>query len=130
MSKQEHPYAWILRAIADGDEVQWQDRHGQWKYQAVETTLTEVADECYEPSRYRVKPKVIVINGVFVPVPMKEAPEVNTVVFIADPCNSNLFVEFHTGGGMLSKKKFDTGLCHSTEEAAVIHTKALLSFTS
>lgn len=131
MTKQEHPYAEILRAIADGEEVQWQDRHGQWKYQAVETTLTEVANDDYESNRYRVKPKLININGFYVPEPMCKAPTTSTLVYLADPAGTGLVKQFYAGGiAELMTMCFESGLVHSTEEAAVIHAKALLSFTS
>lgn len=131
MSKQGHPYAEILRAIADGEEVQYLNKvFNEWMGVSHASALRFIYEEKFEPDYIRVKPQTININGYEIPEPLMIVPEVNTTVFIADPCNINLVVEFRTGGGSLSKEKFNTGLCHSTKEAAVIHAKALLSFTS
>lgn len=56
MSKQEHPYAEILRAIADGEDIQWK-RGSYWIDQDKEEALIEIARKEFDPSVYRVKPQ-------------------------------------------------------------------------
>jgi len=48
--KQPHKNAEILRAIADGDTIEWMNPHGDW------VGFTDL--------KWRIKPKSITINGV------------------------------------------------------------------
>lgn len=68
MSK--HPYSDILHAIADGKAIQWKDRSGNFRDQSVECTLAEIIASDPNPSRYRVKPSMIAINGIECEAPM------------------------------------------------------------
>lgn len=52
----EHPYAEVLRWIADGKAVQWKQSPGRWIDQDAESTLHEIADSLYNLGRYRLKP--------------------------------------------------------------------------
>ena len=80
---------------------------------------------------YRRKPRVIIINGIEVPEPMREKPENGTRYFY--PCIPNGFC------GEVGERRWDddsddqnmlsSGVIHLTREAAGLHAKALLSFT-
>jgi hypothetical protein len=48
-------YAVILKAIAEGKRVEWQDKAGEWVYQHPSHTLNEIKGILQAPERYRVK---------------------------------------------------------------------------
>ena len=131
--KTPHPYAEILRAIADGEEIQFRSA-GTWCDQSLETTLQEIADEDYPPECYRVKPNVVMINGHEVPEPLKELPlEDGAMVYWPwFGIGSNILVSSLDVGlspCLLLEKLLALGLLHATEEAAAAHAAALVSFT-
>jgi hypothetical protein len=80
---------------------------------------------------YRRKPKTIRIGNYDVPEPLRVAPEKGTLVFTPD---------FHTDKGILpiyygdNKRTHSSlltrGMLHLTKEAAELHAKAVLSFTT
>jgi len=126
-----HPYAEILRAIADGKEVQWKRPMdvGGWAYQSWDDTLEEILNESWSPECYRVKPDVVVINDIEVPAPLRELPAEGTEVFWADLTG---IVGANRIGAVASSfldRILQRGLLHLTQEAAEAHAEALISFT-
>jgi len=83
--------------------------------------------------KYRRKPKTILINGYEVPEPIRNLPDlgkcrISETVWI--PSLSE-YPSFALGvGNSYTRVFFDRGLCHLTKEAADLHAKALLSFTT
>lgn len=131
MTTNTHPYAEILRAIADGHQVQWQDPTGRWRDQTVCTTLHEISSESYGPDRYRIKPRTININGHEVPEPLRAMPKAGTKVFWPSFVSDDL-VE-HAVASLRDQticNLLRIGMLHSNHEAAVAHAQALLSFTA
>ena len=128
-----HPYADILRAIADGKNVQWQNSGGSWQNQSVSETLMEISNEEYSPARYRVAPRTITINGHEVPEPLREMPPDGTEVYWPS------FGPEHGGNNTVGTEVGNfkdrlavmllQGLLHLTPKAAQAHAEALLSFT-
>lgn len=130
--KTPHPHAEILRAIADGEEIQFRSA-GTWCDQSLETTLQEIADEDYLPECYRVKPNVLMINGHEVPEPLKELPAEGELVYFPSfgPEASHGCVAIITVGYYPAPLPIllQQGLLHATQEAAAAHAAALVSFT-
>ena len=60
----EHKHASILRAIADGKKVEYQNAYGDWI--PVLTTLEHVKE-------WRIKPETIMVNGIKCPKPSSGA---------------------------------------------------------
>lgn len=60
----EHKYAQVLRWIADGKEIQWKLRNGEWIDQKHGPALEEIANEDWSPDHYRLKPRTIMIGDV------------------------------------------------------------------
>lgn len=127
------PYAHILRAIADGKDIQRQASNGNWLDKNHGDALIEIGQKTHAPSRYRVKPKVIIINGMEVPEPLCEMPSSNTIVFWPSfgPNAYELNIEFCGADfyPVTLANLLDAGLLHSTQEAASAHALALISFT-
>lgn len=81
----------------------------------------------------RIKPKVININGIEVPEPMREMPPEGTSVYWPGfgPDSGDTHTESADVGCYPAMLPYllRKGLLHLTKEAATIHAKALLSFT-
>lgn len=92
----ENKYAQVLRCIADGEQVQFQNSAGIWEVQDWQITLEEIVDSEYGPGRYRRKPHTLTIAGQEIEAPLKEAISGQDV--------------YATGGaGYISKMLFDGG---------------------
>lgn len=78
--------------------------------------------------QYRRKPRTITINGREVPEPMREAPKVGDVVYLVNITGDHVFVAFTWVADFMDAKWIQRGLVHSTEDAAIAHAEALLSF--
>ena len=76
-------------------------------------------------------PRTIRIGEFDVPEPLRELPERGTELFVTYLTNKKGYVTITTTGGIgeaaLLFLRF--GLLHTTPEAAIIHTKALISLT-
>ncbi len=78
---------------------------------------------------YRQIPKTIKINGFEVPEPMRVKPENGKIFyFVALGATDGARAECWTGGEY-DNIRFNRGICHATELAALIHAKALFSFS-
>lgn len=134
MSKQEHPYAKVLRWIADGESIQADSySYGQFlDVMCTKTLLEGIAEgRASDPERFRLKPRTITINGIEVPEPLRVAPEEGSDYFtvnMEDGDADSWRLEWRSGG--LDSRRLNAGLCHATREAAEIHARALLSFTT
>lgn len=124
----EHPQAEILRAIADGKTVQMRN------------AVNLEDNEWWEPSdalgyinsgkhEFRVKPETITINGHEVPCPVREPLEVGTKYWLAGPNRPEIAEYFTWRNQQMDEIWLKRGLIHLTEEAAIAHAEALLSFT-
>lgn len=88
----------------------------------------------YLASQYRRKPRTININGFEVPEPAREPLKHGQAYYI--PIIANMFdkpdpyMQFIWTGTPIDYSWLARGLIHLPKEAAAIHTKALLSFTS
>jgi hypothetical protein len=129
-----HPYATILRAIADGEVIQFEAHEGHWSDQGATATLIEISDEEYSPGRYRIKPSTITINGHEVPEPIRELPQDGVTVFwpsfgpdAGDDLTEKVGVGYYP---KLLPAMLKQGLLHLTSEAASAHAAALVSITA
>ena len=124
----QHPYAEILRAIADGKEIEWLGCDEVWSSQGADETLSEIVDTIFAPERYRVKPETTNINGIEVPKPLAELQE-ETLFWpsFTDNADENWVEEELRYRSQLLEALLKAGLLHSTYEAAAIHAKALIS---
>ena len=132
MSKQEHPYAQVLRWIADGEQIEWRHTFGIWEAINADVLLTALAGpHTVGVDRFRLKPRTININGHEVPEPMRVAPAVEDSYYVPDindPASPSL--GFLWGDTLFDRYRLDSRLCHATREAAEAHARALLSFTT
>jgi hypothetical protein len=79
----------------------------------------------YTPSMWSIKSKTIGINGYEVPEPVREPLKRHEPYFTL-----NLFVTKNVWSDDVADRRYlRKGLIHRTEEAAMLHAKALLNFT-
>ena len=125
-----YPYADILRAIADGKEIEYRSYTGEWCEidNASALGLLAVATN----TDFRVKREVILINGIEVPRPCSSPLAPETIYYI--PYLEAKEIDCRWTSLSWANDSYDfhmlkLGLLHLTKEAAVKHAEALLSFT-
>jgi hypothetical protein len=76
----KHPYAEILIAIANGEQIQWLNDAHEWIDKRHFYVLKYLSEGYESPSNYRIKHKTININinGIDVPEPVREPLEKGT----------------------------------------------------
>jgi len=127
-TKMKHPYAEVLIAIANGEKIQHQLSSGKWVDTNATVALSEISDASYPLGKYRVKPKTININGIEVPEPLREAPPRFTEVWRLSLDDKPEKYRYDHNCE-LRKYLLAAGMLHLTREAALLHSKALRSFT-
>lgn len=79
--------------------------------------------------RYQSKPVFININGFEVPEPIRKPLELGQHYYIVTIDNISLCSDLQWENDEYDMVYLNLGICHLTKEAAVLHAKALLSFT-
>lgn len=122
-------YAEILRAIADGRDVQI-ETCGTWGDPNSPALVLDCMLKGIAPARLRVKPATININGHEVPEPLRVAPTEGTAYWRVSVSEIQLAGAANTwNDDAYDRRWLARGLCHATKEAAEQHARALLSFT-
>ncbi len=124
----EHPHAWVLRAIADGEPLEnfelkthkWSD--DEWRNASNGLTVLLLVPGEWQARR---KPRTIRIGDMDVPGPMREAPALLAKYWIANPATS-VACDYYWDGDETDKQWLAAGICHATKEAAELHRKALI----
>jgi len=111
-------------AETDQPWERWEFKHpGGWAHMVSHPFW----DECVV---YRRKPKYILINGIEVPEPMREAPDDGTPVYIANLVTIEGVSEIEWSHHSAHTRRLNQGFIHSTYADAEAHANALLSFTA
>ncbi len=124
MTKQ-HKHAEVLRAIADGKEVECYSYLPEaW----VQPILSHVNPFNCQNAKWRIKPETIKIGNHEFPKPMTEAPEIGSDYYVV-----NFYYELYYPATWSDDKEdielLERGACHATKEAAIAHTKALIAIS-
>lgn len=126
----KHPYAEILQAIINGEEIQYyHEADDEWVTQSSELTLQEIASGEFIPQEYRVKSSAIKIGDFDVPEPMQKAPEAGKHYYVPALSYAVGYETVVWEGCEFDQRHLEGGLAHSTKEAAALHSKALISLT-
>lgn len=124
-----HPHADLMAKAA---EIAKTDKEW-WKYFEIKTLYFDAWSEmCNEVffvnDEYRLKPRYINIAEYQVPEPVRELPDNDDLLWIADitqPTAAQLMWTGHPSDILMLER----GILHLTKEAAEAHIAALLSFT-
>lgn len=114
-----HPYAAVLRAIADGYPVQWQGTLGTWKDQSVGGTLAEIEQASYAPERYRVRPSTVTLAGYEVARPFTVPPEFGATYWYLNPNYDENVDYYEWDGGSTDRMLLDGGMCWLNKQDAL-----------
>lgn len=113
---------WVVIAAAKGEVIQYQDSNGEW---------FDKPSYGFIPSRkYRVKPKTINIAGFEIPSPETEPLMPRDRYFVPNTALERGYDYKYWVNAPRDMRVLKNGLVHRTKDAAVAHTKALLSLTS
>ena len=77
------------------------------------------------PEEFRVKPATITVNGIEVPEPLREAPDVGSTYWVVSPYGGAVKMRYRADNEDAHALK--SGLCHATEDAALAHFEAVIS---
>lgn len=121
-----HPYAEILIAIANREEIEFDCYSHGWGHKDIEDVLVEIANEAHPPQRYRVKPRTIRIGEFDVPEPVREPLEKGTKYWTFTPRG---VIDYVWEDDDTDMECLASGWIHLTKEAAETHRRALVSFT-
>lgn len=125
----QHPYAEILHAIAEGKQIQYlESSQNEWFGIPRESVLLELTRQ-HCRHQFRIKPEVILINGIEVPKPCSKAPKLGEYFFIVNVGNNTPYEVDTWSGHITDYELLKRGIIHQTKEAAIKHAEALLSFT-
>ena len=129
------PYHTTLAAIAEGKciELLTKDIATQWVVQDSAQVLRDIACRRYGPARYRVAQEIININGFKVAGPLREAPAVGSMYYVAKLCvlgDEDFYHGPYQWAGVQAEGfMLAAGIVHTTAQSAKAHSEALLSFT-
>lgn len=116
-----HPKADLLRAIADGRQMQIK-RPSEWRDCDASTALAGLASVA--PHHIRIKPNTVTINGIECPAPMTEAPEYGDIYWV--PYFDGDLEGVEWCGFTLDVSRLEAGLCFATEADAKAVAEAML----
>ena len=126
MAKHKHA-ALMLQYAQD-----WAETDEPWKRWEVTSHRNEWVALCGHPcwkeeSEYRRKPRTLTYT-ITIPEPLREAPEVGEVYYVA-ATYAEFFYNEHEWSGCATDIRFlKRGLCFTTKEDAIAAAKAMLPF--
>lgn len=118
-----HPKADLLRAIADGRQMQIK-RPSEWRDCDASTALAGLASVA--PHHIRIKPDTVTINGIECPAPMVDAPEKRTICWA--PTIDRMEQAGWVWHGTVDETLWlESGLCFVTKADAKAVAEAMLA---
>ena len=128
-----HPHKDILIAIANGlktDELEV--KHQEWQeWQNGSDYSSWMNPSAAGNWQVRLIPKTMLFNRQQLPMPMETTPEEGTMVYVTDPASGDQdacwMVWSNTSYQVVL---LDKGLIHSTKEAAIKWTNAMIHFNN
>ena len=128
-----HPHKDILIAIANGlktDELEV--KHQEWReWQNGSDYSSWMNPSTAGNWQVRLIPKTMLFNRQQLPMPMETTPEEGTMVYVTDPASGDQdacwMVWSNTSYQVVL---LDKGLIHSTKEAAIKWTNAMIPFNN
>lgn len=121
----EHEHAELLRAIADGKQMQVQDHTGTWYNCCGTTALRTITEGLFRRTNLRIKPDTITVNGIEVPEPLRDFPPKIGCYWAVSPYHGTARIDYRADKE--DQHALNAGLCHATEEAARAHFEAIIS---
>lgn len=118
-----HKHKDVIIAWANGETIQfWCGDRYCW--------LDVLEPNFNYESKFRVKPEIILINGIEVPAPVTDKLELHQSYYTPSLVGFSFYNQRAWSNSVLDGDNLRRGIVHLSEEAAKVHAKALLSFTS
>jgi hypothetical protein len=125
-NKTEHPQAYLLRWIADGEEIECKGSGDTWHACGPNRLLTAIYQgSTYVDSCYRIKPKTIRIGRYDVAEPMKEAPKEGTPYYFIDPSEEDGVYEDEWDNYSVDSIRLTNGAIFLSKEDALLAAKVI-----
>ena len=125
-----HPQSHILHAIADGKQIQGQNPDGDIWFDVghPETVLRAIGTNSTH-IKWRVKPSVVIINGIECPAGIDVAPPLGAKVWSANPLEEDIASQYIWCNLDITLTRYlNRGLLHLSRENALQMAKAMLAF--
>lgn len=122
-----HPNANMLRAIADGKQMQgrltadgcdWFDIYPDQAIGAIASGYS---------MKVRIKPETVLINGIECNAPMRVEPEMGSWYYTPTPTNEAKFTLWAWLNDASGQRLFAEGLCFATAEDAAAAARAMIA---
>ena len=122
--KKEHPEANVLRWIADGETVQWENDRNKWCDKSTSDILLLLVRE-NASDNFRIKPKTTHIGKYDVTEPMREEPDVGIPFFFLDATADNGINTTCWSGHWQDENALKLGMAWLKKEDALLAAKAI-----
>lgn len=122
--KKEHPYAHVLRWLAAGESVQWENDRNQWADKSTSDILLLLVRESTS-DKFRIKPKTIRIGKYDVAEPMKEAPVEGTAYWRITSMTTNGVDDYTWDGSDVDRNLLTSGSIWLNKDDALLAAKAI-----
>lgn len=127
----KHRHAELMKIYAE-DAMETEKPWERWEYSLEGKVWMDLISQPRwgDDYEYRRKPRTVNINGFEVPEPVRSPLEkkqkyyIPVINLLLKPCDNHVW-----GGDGFDECFLNRGLIHLTEEAAIKHAEALLSFT-
>ena len=122
-----HPQAHLLRAIADGRQMQGRlpedgcDWFDIYPDQAIGAIASDYS------MKVRIKPDTVLINGIECPAPMRVEPEQGSLYYAPTPTREVKFTPWGWSNDASDRRFFAEGLCFATAEDAAAAARAMIA---
>ena len=124
-----HKQAEFLRALADGRGDEFECQHESWAIDVWRDGFVYAGNIYDHPENWTVrrKTKTIELAGVKFLEPMRVAPAIGKMYWLASPTKAESEnMEFKWSGDHLDARWLKAGMCHLKREDAEQHRKALI----
>lgn len=121
-----HPYADILRAVADGKTVQMRRKKHAEEWRTPENPLRFLGDSCADEYEFRVKPETIILAGHEFPEPVRKSLKYGAPYFMVSLRDAP-YTEHRWRGYQHDHRGLKCGLIQLTAEGAVAQVKAMIA---
>lgn len=122
-----HPQADLLRAIADGRQMQGRlpedgcDWFDIYPDQAIGAIASDYS------MKVRIKPDTVTINGIECPAPMRVEPEQGSLYYAPTPANEAFATSFRWRGDSVDLFLLERGICFATADDAATAARAMIA---
>lgn len=122
-----HPQADLLRAIADGRQMQGRlpedgcDWFDIYPDQAIGAIASDYS------MKVRIKPDTVTINGIECPAPMRVEPEQGSWYYTPTPANEAFAASLQWRGDSIDRFWLEMGICFATADDAAAAARAMIA---